>query len=317
MNSKLIFLVIACYMLFCVQVKAQKSPHGEKFKMECTICHDTKNWTKIKQDGFNHNKTNFSLKGQHSAVYCKKCHPTLVFEVKTPMECVSCHTDIHEGTVGKNCARCHNQNEWFVKNIKQIHQQAGFALIGEHAAADCNRCHTSASLLRFNNIRTDCYSCHQYEYEKTISPNHIAAGLGTDCQRCHNMAGQTWRSIGHGFDHGRFPLVGSHNIQCDLCHFNNDFVTKLSTECSTCHDPGPANISSPAHTTKFKFFACSDCHNTVSWISVKFPKHELYGKIYSGTHKGKWSSCSDCHQNDIAYTSYCNKCHNFNSGKLN
>lgn len=315
MNSKLILVVVTFFMSFGVQVYALKSPHGEKFKKECTLCHLTENWTKIKQDGFNHNKTKFPLKGQHNAVSCKKCHPTLVFD-QAPITCVACHTDIHEGTVGKDCGRCHTQNDWFVKNINQIHKQAGFPLIGEHASADCNRCHTSASLLLFTNIRSDCYSCHQSQYEMTVSPNHKTAGLGIDCQRCHNMAGQSWRSIGHGFDHGFFPLTGAHNIQCDLCHFDNDFKTKLSTVCTSCHDPGPAKTSSPAHTTKFLSFACSDCHTPTSWANVKFQNHEIYGKIYSGTHKGKWSACSDCHQNTTEYTSYCSKCHNFNTGKL-
>lgn len=315
MKNKLILLVLSFCMFSGVQVKALKSPHGEKFKKECNICHVADNWTKIKQDGFNHNKTRFPLKGQHSGVSCKKCHPTLVFDA-AQKECSACHADMHEGTVGKDCGRCHTPNNWFVKNIRQIHQRAGFPLIGEHAAADCNRCHTSASLLRFNNIRSDCYSCHQTEYNLTKSPNHKTAGLGIDCQRCHNMSGQSWRVIGHGFDHGVFPLVGAHNIQCDICHFNNDFKTKLSTVCTTCHDPGPANQSIPAHTTKFKSFACSACHNTTSWINVKFPGHEIYGEIYSGTHQGKWSSCSDCHENNTSYTSYCNKCHRFNSGKL-
>jgi len=313
MNYKL--LILTFFLIFVVKVRATKSPHGEHLKKECSICHVTDNWTKIKLDGFNHNKTKFPLKGQHNAVACKSCHKTLVFE-QTPTECVACHTDIHEGTVGKDCARCHKPNSWIVSNIRQIHQQAGFALMGEHAAADCNRCHTSASLLRFNNIRSDCYSCHQYQYEMTVSPNHKATGLGTDCQRCHNMAGQSWRSIGHGFDHGRFPLVGGHNVECDFCHINNDYKTKLSTECSSCHDPGPANISTPAHTTKFKSYTCSDCHNINNWTTVKFPVHDTFGKIYSGTHQGKWSACTDCHYNTTAYTSYCNKCHRFNSGTL-
>jgi len=316
MNYKSILLVATFFMFFGAQVQALKSPHGENFKKECTLCHVTENWTEIKRDGFNHNKTKFPLKGQHNAVSCRKCHSTLVFD-KTPLKCAECHTDIHEGTVGNDCGRCHTQNDWFVKNIRQIHQQAGFPLIGEHAAADCNRCHTSASLLRFNNIRSDCYACHQNEYELTTKPNHVATGMGTDCQRCHNMAGQSWLSIGHGFDHGFFPLVGAHNIQCNLCHFDNDFKTKLSKECSTCHDPGPANTSTPAHKGIFQRFACSDCHSVISWTNIKFPNHEIYGKIYSGKHKGKWSACSDCHNNDVAYTSTCTKCHSFSTGKLN
>ena len=316
MKNKLILFVITFCMFSGVQVKALKSPHGEKFKKDCNICHVADNWTKIKQDGFNHNKTKFPLKGQHNGLSCKKCHPTLVFDAAS-RECNACHADMHEGTVGKDCGRCHTPNNWFVKNIRQIHQRAGFPLIGEHAATDCNRCHTSASLLRFNNIRSDCYSCHQTEYELTKSPNHKTAGLGIDCQRCHNMAGQSWRSIGHGFDHGVFPLVGGHNVECDFCHINNDYKVKLQTNCDAkgCHDMVDKS-STPAHTTKFKNFACSACHNSTSWTNVKFTGHEIYGQIYSGTHQGKWSSCSDCHVNNTSYTSYCNKCHNFSSGKL-
>ena len=318
MNYKLILLVITIFLLPGVQVRASKSPHGDKLKTECKVCHIIDSWSKIKPNGFNHNKTNFPLKGQHSAVNCKKCHATLVFEDKTPKECVSCHTDIHEGTVGKDCKSCHTPNAWIVNNIRQIHERAGFPFLGEHGAADCIRCHTSASLLRFNNIRTDCYSCHQYEYQKTISPNHATSGLGIDCQRCHNMAGQSWRSVGNGFDHSVLPLVGGHKVQCDFCHINNNYTVKLSTVCSSCHDPGPANTSTPAHTTRFKAFACSDCHNTTTWASVKFPIHDgLYGGIYSGRHNGRWTACTDCHQNTTLYTSYCSKCHDFNSGSLN
>ena len=34
---------------------------------------------KSKPGEFNHNKTNFPLKGQHKTVGCKECHPTLEF----------------------------------------------------------------------------------------------------------------------------------------------------------------------------------------------------------------------------------------------
>ena len=311
-------LVFTFFMFFNVQVSALKSPHGENFKKECSLCHVTENWSEIKSTGFNHNKTKFPLKGQHNSVSCKKCHPTLVFD-KAPLECAVCHTDIHEGTVGKDCGRCHTQNSWIVTNIKQIHQQAGFALIGEHATADCIKCHPSASLLRFNNIRSDCYACHQTQYELTTKPNHKASGMGIDCQRCHNMAGQSWLSIGRGFDHGVFPLVGGHkNVECDFCHVNNDFKTKLQTNCdaTNCHD-GIDKSSTPAHITKFKSLACSDCHSVIGWSIVKYSKHDaLYGKIYSGTHSGKWSACTDCHQNTTTYTSFCTKCHKFTSGRL-
>ncbi|MDD5184535.1 MAG: cytochrome c3 family protein [Paludibacter sp.] len=311
-------LILFTFLIFLVAtINAINSPHGAKLKVACAVCHTTENWSKIKENGFNHNTTKFPLVGQHKMVDCRKCHTSLDFS-KATTNCASCHTDIHEGTVGNDCASCHKTNSWIVTNIRQIHRQQGFPLLGEHAAADCNRCHTSASALRFNNIRTDCYSCHQFQYENTIKPNHKTSGFGTDCERCHNMAGVSWNLIGKGFDHGVFPLTGAHNIACENCHFENNYSVKLSTECSSCHSPGPANTTSPVHTTKFLKFACNDCHNTTSWSNgIKFIQHDgSYGRIYSGKHKGKWNSCTDCHNNDAAYVANCLKCHNFSSGSL-
>lgn len=312
MNYKLIVLTVCIGVVTNTFALSQKSPHGDKFKIDCTVCHNTDNWNKIKQDGFNHTKTRFPLAGQHKAVNCRKCHTTLVFS-QASTECSACHTDIHEGTVGKECARCHTSNSWIVNNIRQIHQQQGFPLIGEHASADCNRCHTSASLLRFNNIRTDCYSCHQYKYEITTKPNHKTSGLGIDCERCHNMAGQSWNSIGKGFDHGFFPLTGSHNLPCATCHIDNNYQKKLSPDCLSCHDAGVANSTIPGHSTKMKKYVCSDCHNNSSWNNVRFSVHDSWFGIYSGRHRGVWAKCTDCHNNDATYKANCRKCHDFDN----
>lgn len=317
MIYRLFLLIIFGFGIISVHAESQKSPHGPELKIDCTTCHKTDGWQQIKENGFNHNKTKFPLVGQHKTVSCKQCHTTLKFnEAKT--DCASCHTDIHEGTVGKDCARCHTPNSWIVTNVRQIHQQQGFALIGSHATADCNRCHTSASTLRFNNIRSDCFACHQAQYDATTTPNHKLTGFGTDCAKCHNMVGRDWTANGKGFDHGFFPLTGSHNVSCESCHWDNfSPAENLSTACSSCHSPGPANTKYPAHTTKYKSFECNACHNTSSWAGgVNFKQHDSWGKIYSGEHKGEWSSCTDCHNNDAAYVANCSKCHHFSTGKL-
>ena len=304
-----IFTILAWSGIFAATTK---SPHGDKMKLECITCHTTDNWLKIKEKGFNHNKTRFPLIGQHKVISCKQCHKSLVFN-EAPTECSSCHTDIHEGTVGRDCQRCHKPNSWIVSNIRQIHQQQGFPLMGEHASADCNRCHQSASQLRFNNRRADCYSCHQYQYELTSKPNHRLSGFGTDCERCHNMTGRTWLSIGKGFDHSIFPLTAGHNIACDQCHRDNNYQKKLSTDCLSCHGIGAANAIIPAHSTKLKKYSCSDCHTATTWNNVRFKIHDSWFGIYSGRHKGVWVKCTDCHNNDLTYKSNCRKCHNFDN----
>ncbi len=318
MNYKLILLTVFMFWGTHAFAVSPKSPHGANFKVECTTCHTTDDWNKIKPNGFNHNKTHFPLTGQHKMISCKKCHTTLEFS-KAPTQCSACHTDIHQGTVGKDCERCHNTGSWIVTNVKRIHREAGFVLAGAHATADCNRCHTSASSLRFDNIRSDCYACHKDKYDATTSPNHRAAGFDTDCARCHSMVGRNWLSNGRGFDHGAFPLTGGHKLDCIACHLNNDYSKKLSTDCSTCHSlTGAQNAKYPAHATKFAAFDCSACHSIQAWdAGIKFKQHDSnFGKIYSGKHKGKWSSCTDCHTNDANYAAKCTKCHSFSTGSL-
>ena len=324
MGYRLFLLIICVFGFTGIYAENQKSPHGDKLKIECTVCHTTENWKKIKPNGFNHNKTKFPLVGQHKMVDCRKCHTSLNFS-QAPTNCNACHTDIHQGTVGKDCARCHTTNSWIVTKVRQMHQQAGFPLIGEHASADCNRCHANASIRRFDNIRSDCYSCHQFQYEATKKPNHKAIGFGTDCQRCHNMTGRSWNSIGNGFDHNMYmPLTGAHKTgDCTICHWDNysqaekaDLSTK--TDCKDCHSIKNADKARfPAHTTKYLKYSCGNCHNTTSWSSgVKFTLHDSWGAIYSGKHKGKWSSCFDCHSNDATYQATCTKCHRFSTGTL-
>jgi Cytochrome c7 and related cytochrome c len=305
-------LIILLFTTFLVLNVFAQSPHGKTFKVNCAVCHDTKDWKNVRTESFDHSKTKFPLVGQHKMLECRKCHTTLDFS-KAKTECSACHADVHQQTVGRDCERCHTPNSWLVTKIKPIHQQVGFPLIGAHATADCRRCHTSGSTLRFDNINKDCYTCHKAKYEATTSPNHRAAGYATDCERCHNMVGREWSSVGNGFEHGFFPLTGGHKLECSACHPDGNIQQKISADCKTCHEDAYASaISSiPAHnTTKFLSHQCNECHSTNGWNSVKYRQHSGDGfTIYSGKHKGKWDRCTDCHNNDTNYKSNCKKCH--------
>lgn len=311
---KITFIIL----LVCIFINIQaKSPHGDKLKVDCGVCHTTDNWTKIKS-GFDHNTTKFPLIGQHKIVGCKKCHATLKFsEAKT--ECYECHTDLHQGTTGRDCERCHTTKSWIVTNTKSLHQQAGFPLRGAHETADCNRCHKSASNLRFNNLNTDCYTCHKDKYFATAGKpyDHKVLGFDTDCARCHNMAGMDWNSIGKGFDHNFFPLTGGHNIACNDCHKGGDYRKKISSDCTTCHSgkKSQAIASYPAHASVYAKFTCGECHTTKTWNTVKFKQHDSYFGIYSGKHNGTWTRCVECHTNNAGYKPNCTSCHDHNKTK--
>ena len=313
--SKILLIIIS---VFTVTSIFAKSPHGEEFKIDCVNCHITSNWEQMNPRKFNHNKTKFPLVGQHNTVDCRKCHPTLEF-AKAKMQCVDCHKDMHEGTVSRDCERCHLPKSWIVSNVKQIHQQVGFALEGSHATADCGLCHKSASLLRFENIGTDCYSCHKDKYVGTFgSPNdHKKLGFGTDCFRCHNMTGHDWTSIGNGFEHGLFPLTGGHKIDCIKCHTTGEYGTKLSTSCVSCHLAKYNATTNPNHVTAKFPTTCETCHTTTNWTTSTFD-HSSYFPIKSGSHN---VSCTTCHTNASNYaiftclTASCHRnAHNQNQG---
>lgn len=312
---------------------AATSPHGKGFKMDCAVCHSPVGWQfKEKDNTFNHNKTGFPLRGQHNMLKCRQCHTTLVFS-EVNKSCISCHKDMHQGTVGPDCERCHNTQSWIVKNIRQVHQRKGFALVGAHATADCNFCHHGASQLRFENLRSDCAACHQAQYDAAIIqvPNrdqiYVAPiphkdlpdqGDKKDCYRCHNMVGRSWSSKGKGFEHGFFPLKGGHAaVACVSCHWggfnppggDQGLPTKLSPECSSCHSSYRGEKVVAAHATLYTKFACSNCHTVLSWNNVKFKMHDSWFKISSGDHKGV--GCLECHNNDETYKANCRRCHNF------
>lgn len=294
-----------------------ESPHGKSLKIECSVCHSPNSWTYKKNATFNHNKTHFPLRGQHNMTDCRSCHTSLVFsEART--ECASCHKDMHQGTVGNDCNRCHTPDSWIVKNVKQLHQEQGFALVGDHATADCNNCHKSASLLRFDNLNSECVACHKTQYDAATiiipgSTDRIphselpTVGSKTDCYHCHNMVGRSWSYTGKGFEHGFFPLKGGHDgLSCVDCHWNG-YSNTLSRECSSCHSSYKAEAKFPAHTSAYLNHECSECHTYLGWNIIKFKNHKPWHD--SGEHKNV--ACLECHNNDVTYKPNCRKCHNF------
>lgn len=300
-----------------IAARSQKSPHGKWFKMDCGECHDPNGWKLRKNPTFNHDKTHFPLKGQHKMIDCRKCHSTLVFSEAKP-DCNACHTDVHQQTVGQDCNRCHTTNSWIVTNIRQIHQQKGFALVGSHAAADCSRCHKAASQLQFENMHTSCDACHHQQYESStikqfgLNATHRSLGFNNDCYRCHNQVGKSWAYNGKGFEHGFFPLAGGHaNLTCDQCHWDG-FNTKLSRDCEACHSSYKAWAKFPAHMEggAYTSHACSECHTYLSWNKIVFfGKH----KPFRDKSKHKSVGCHECHNNNLENTHSCRKCHNFDS----
>ncbi|MDD4969235.1 MAG: hypothetical protein PHT07_07360 [Paludibacter sp.] len=296
-------------VIFITSIFAE-SPHGKDFAIKCEVCHTTDNWTKIKMNGFDHDKTDFPLVGQHKTVYCRKCHVDLNFK-NAKRDCSSCHKDVHELTLGRNCERCHTPSSWIVNNIIQIHQQSRFPLVGAHAQIDCNLCHKSASLLRFDPMRSDCVDCHLKDYNATTNPNHVTSNFPKNCTQCHDQ--RVWTSA--TFDHNTtgFPLTGAHiSVNCTSCHKNG--FGPIPTTCVSCHLANFNATTNPNHVTAKFSTDCQTCHNTIAWSPSTFNHNTATAFPLTGAHIGV--TCVSCHTNGYGpIPTTCVSCHlaNFNS----
>ncbi|NLO04077.1 MAG: cytochrome C [Bacteroidales bacterium] len=137
----------------------------------CKICHNVSVWSDI---NFDHNTTNFELKGRHAELNCRECHfkqeNNYLKEQQFKWEqqnCTNCHTDIHYAQFDKNgkndCERCHTYNNWIPEKFS--HDESRFKLDGQHKNLACSECHKlnyyferPYVVFKFDDI--SCESCH-------------------------------------------------------------------------------------------------------------------------------------------------------------
>jgi len=310
---RIVSLTLPVLVLLVALKLTDDSPHGSDFEVSCSVCHSPIGWElDMEIYSFDHNTTNLPLLGQHVSISCRLCHPSLVFS-DAGTNCIDCHTDMHNQTVGHDCGRCHNPESWIVNNITDIHRFGRFPLLGAHVMADCEDCHPSASLLRFEPLRIECFDCHMEDYVATTDPNHVLGNISTDCIECHLMDAFTWS--GGGFTHFFFPLNEGHAISdCNRCHTGNDF-SDISSDCISCHQPDYTATTNPDHVTTGLPTDCQLCHTTLpGWTPADFRIHDAqYFPIYSGRHRDEWTTCADCHTNTGNYAVFsCIDCHEHN-----
>jgi hypothetical protein len=202
----------------------------------------------------------------------------------------------------KTCQSCHSTSAWRPASAID-HNKTRFPLTGAHQRVDCARCHVGG---RFTGTPTDCYACHQANYNGASNPSH--KGFPTSCQSCHTT--NAWRPA--SFDHNktRFKLTGAHQrVECARCHAGGRYAG-TPTDCFACHQTDYNNTSNPNHRAAGFPTNCQSCHTTNAWRPASFNHDGSFFPIYSGRHRGAWSSCSDCHTNPGNYRAFeCINCH--------
>ncbi len=98
----------------CFGCHEKDDTHHRRLGTECQVCHTTRSW---RAWDFDHNKTRFRLDGPHEKVAgkCNDCHQKpMAKKVLASTACGSCHDrdDVHDGSFGDRCDRCHAGNGW-------------------------------------------------------------------------------------------------------------------------------------------------------------------------------------------------------------
>jgi Cytochrome c3 len=288
---------------------AAKNPDhaASQFSKICQDCHTlASGWKPAK---FNH--SGFPLTLGHSTPACLDCHIGGNYTT-TPVDCYSCHKQNYLSTTNPNhvtsgmataCKTCHTTNPgWKPANFNH----SIFPLTLGHAVAACTDCHKGGN---YTTTPTDCYLCHQADFQATTNPNHTVSGFPTTCLTCHTT-NPGWKPA--SFNHTVFPLTLGHSTPaCIDCHKGGNYTT-IPTDCYACHQTDYNNTTNPNHKTLSFSTTCSQCHTTIpGWKPAPYTQHDAqFFPIYSGRHRGQWSVCTDCHTDVSNYTLFnCKTCH--------
>jgi hypothetical protein len=293
----------------CLSCHRDDDIHEGFASTACDDCHRETDWKEIE---FDHSTTDYSLLGKHQEVACNDCHEDKTFRV-TPTTCFGCHAedDAHDGRSGNECENCHNPSDWHDSSFDHT-RDTDFALIGKHAEAACDDCHSENPFEDEND--SACIACH-------LEDDEHEAHNGEQCDTCHNTV--LWTES--QFDHARdteYELLGSHaTVACNDCHIEPIYEVELTEECSSCHlddEPHEGSLGTQ----------CNNCHNEVKWEEPVFFDHDLtrfprlgahQEPVCDGCHKTKVFTdiepdCASCHAEDDPHNGHfndsCDACHN-------
>ena len=244
-------------------------------------------------------------------VNCVDCHS--VGYVNTPTDCWACHEDDFRqvsdpnhvtNNFSQNCLECHSVEVWEPSTFD--HAATAFQLEGAHVTVNCIDCHSTG----YVNTPTDCWACHELDFQEVSDPNHVTNNFAQNCLECHSVS--AWEPA--TFDHSAtgFALTGAHVSQsCIDCHANG--YSGTPTDCYFCHQPDYDNTTDPNHASAQFPQNCQDCHNTISWDQTTWDHDNQYFPIYSGNHQEEWETCGDCHVSPSNYRIFeCIFCHEHN-----
>lgn len=307
-----------------------RDPHAGRFEKACAECHTTAGFREVETAGFDHERTDYPLRGLHQPVACAKCHTSGVMtEPLAHNRCRDCHADEHRGQFaeradGGACDACHGVQRPFARHTYTAadHRNSDYPLTGSHRAVPCARCHEPVETegreqyARFRFDDTRCRACHEDVHRGQLDVWIEKSG----CDYCHST--DSWHRT--NFDHSlaRFALEGKHReIECLRCHFVETdeggrelWMKPLERTCAGCHDDVHAGqfLAAGARET-----ACERCHTAEGWQRLVFNHDRDTEFALAGGHENV--ACGECHRrvvvNGVETVQYagvpraCSACH--------
>jgi hypothetical protein len=292
--------------------------HKSQLGPACDQCHTPEGWVARTAQQREHDTTRLPLVGAHARVDCDACHtgPVSGEYVGTPYDCYACHQAEYDDTSDPDhrlagfttdCERCHGVFSATWGSGDFIHAP-NFPLTGAHATTACASCHAE----QFAGTPTDCYACHQPDYDATADPPHATANLGTACATCHGTSAWSPSTYDHATP-SDFRLEGGHSgVACVACHETGYVGT--STECYACHRADYEGAADPNHVAAGFPTDCATCHAVTTWNDSNFDHartafpltgahaNQACVQCHAAGYTGTPTDCFACHQADYAQT---------------
>lgn len=321
-NSK----CLSCHSEITSLVNSGRGLHAREARgKQCYACHSEHHGRSYKlinfvQKNFDHARAGYVLQGKHAKISCASCHQAKF--IKGPaakragrtflgleQNCLSCHSDFHQGTLGNTCTNCHNQND-FTPASGFNHATAAFNLTGAHLRVVCAKCHLSTTrngkpFTVFKGVQfASCLNCHKDVHN---------GKFGNKCTDCHTT--DNFRNVKlDGFDHDKtgFILSGKHKaVRCADCHGTDLNSKPAHSECLSCHKDyhrGEFNLAD-------KPKDCVSCHTVNGFSPSLFTldQHQMGRFPLVGSHLAQ--PCQACHYSDKVWSFRksslaCVSCHN-------
>ncbi|MCF8238383.1 MAG: hypothetical protein K9I85_09535 [Saprospiraceae bacterium] len=305
-----------CHKVLKSRISARKGYHAsrEVKGKECATCHSEhhgRNFEMIRfeEKSFDHRLTGYDLTGAHRKIDCRDCHkPDRISDreirarkntyLGLGQECLSCHEDSHQRTLGTDCASCHT-TEAFAPATRFDHNKTDFALAGKHRDVDCAKCHLKEtregkSFQRFADVSFDqCSTCHEDPHQN----QHLKR-----CDECHTEQAFSDQRRLSRFNHSRtaFPLKGKHQqTSCAKCHSFDASPRVLFTDRSGIQTSDCVQCHEDVHEGRFGT-ACAECHQEESFTRIDDLDNFNHGLTeFALLGKHQQVDCRDCHKESL------------------